>query len=289
MHTASANAPSRLTYVFFISAPRLCLFVGPADRLVTRIGGFLVANRTVSVKLRAEIAEYMANVRTAGMATKKLATDVATSQRQIDEAMKRGDRDEADRLRRRKDAYDTVGSGLLAAGTAAVTAAGMAAKAAIDWESAFAGVAKTVDGTAAQMEELEGDLRNLATSMPTSHEEVAAVAEAAGQLGVAREDVASFTKVMIDLGETTNLTAEQAATAIAQIANVMGMSHDDVDRFGSALVALGNDGASTESEILQMAQRIAGAGNQIGLAETDVLGMASALASVGIEAEAGGS
>jgi len=190
---------------------------------------------------------------------------------------------------RADQAVDKVGAtaGKMAVGlTAVLTASG---KAAVDWESQFAGVEKTVDGTAKQMAVLEDELRELARTMPATHEEIAATAEAAGQLGVAREDVTDFTKVMIQLGETTNLTADEAATSIAQIANVMGTSGDEVDNFGAALVALGNDGASTEAQILGMAQRIAGAGAQIGLAESDILAIANAAASMGIEVEAGGS
>jgi TP901 family phage tail tape measure protein len=139
---------------------------------------------------------------------------------------------------------------------------------------------------------LEGQLRQMARTLPESHDEIAAVAEAAGQLGVETGDVAGFTEVMVKLGETTNLTADQAATEIAQISNVMGtMARDGVDgaaRFGSALVALGNNGASTEADILSMASRIAGAAKVVGMTEGDLLGVSNALASVGIEAEAGG-
>jgi Phage-related minor tail protein. len=62
----------------------------------------------------------------------------------------------------------------------------------------------------------------------------------------------------------------------------------EIDRLGSSLVALGNNSATTEREILDMATRIASAGAQIGLTEGEVLGFAAALSSVGIEAEAGG-
>jgi TP901 family phage tail tape measure protein len=97
---------------------------------------------------------------------------------------------------------------------------------------------------------------------------------------------------MIDLSETTNLTADDAATSIAQISNVMGtMARDGaegVERFGATLVALGNAGASTEAEILSMAKRIAGAAKLVGASESDVLALANAMASVGIEAELGG-
>ncbi|WP_461164937.1 phage tail tape measure protein [Arthrobacter sp. R4-81] len=181
---------------------------------------------------------------------------------------------------------------MLGFGTAAVGGLALAGKAAMDWESAWAGVTKTVDGTPAQMDELEASLRGLAKTLPSTHEEIAGVAEAAGQLGVKREDVIGFTKTMVDLGETTNLTAEEAATSIAQISNVMGTMERDgskgVERFGATLVALGNAGASTEAEILEMAKRIAGAAKLVGASESDVLALSNAMASVGIEAQLGG-
>jgi len=230
-----------------------------------------VANRTVSVKLQADTAGFIAGLRSTSMATKQWAKEIADAEG------------------KQRATFDAAGRGLMAMGTAALAGVGMATKAAIEWESAFAGVAKTVDGTAGQMAELEGQLRDLATSLPASHEQIAAVAEAAGQLGIARDDVVDFTKTAIALGETTNLSAEEAATAIARLANVMGSAISDVDRYGSTIVDLGNKSATTESEIIEMAQRIAGAGNQIGMAESDVLGLSAALSSVGINAEAGGS
>ncbi|MDJ0321825.1 phage tail tape measure protein [Pseudarthrobacter sp. PS3-L1] len=187
-----------------------------------------------------------------------------------------------------KEAMETAGEAALAFGAISVGALGAATKAAMDWETAWTGVTKTVDGSPEQMAELESGLRDMAKTLPLSHDGIAAVAEAAGQLGVKREDVLKFTKTMIDLGETTNLTADEAATDIAQIANVMGTTGDEIDNFGATLVALGNDGASTEKDILSMAQRIAGAGNLVGATESDVLALSNTLASMGVKAELGG-
>jgi TP901 family phage tail tape measure protein len=182
-----------------------------------------------------------------------------------------------------------VGMGFTAVGLLAAAGLGMAAKAASDWESSWAGVTKTADGTQTEVAALEGQLRSLARSLPASHEEIAAVAEAAGQLGVKAKDIAGFTKTMIDLGVSTNLSAEDAATGLAQLGNVMGVLPSQADRAGAALVALGNEGASTEADILAMSLRIAGAGKTIGLSEAQVMGYANALTSMGIDAEAGGS
>ena len=246
------------------------------------MGGWLaVAERSVVVRLRAEIADF-----------KRQMDEAARSTDKIPESAKRADTalgQMTQSARTNREAWDRAGTTMLAFGTATLAGLGLASKAAIDWESAWTGVLKTVDGTSAQLTGLEDDLREMARTLPATHQEIAAVAEAAGALGVATEDVSAFTRVMIDLGETTNLTADEAATAIAQLMNVMQTAPDEVDNLGSALVALGNNGASTEREIVLMAQRIAGAGEIVGMTEADVLGLANALASVGIEVEAGGS
>lgn len=243
-----------------------------------------MADRRVKVVFSAEIQGFKRAMEEAAQSTEKMKKSSEESFKAADTYLGKM----VQSANKNREAWDTAGTTMLGFGAAAVGGLALAGKAAMDWESAWAGVTKTVDGTPEQMNELEGSLRNLAKTLPATHEEIAGVAEAAGQLGVAREDVTSFTKTMIDLGETTNLTAEDAATAIAQIANVMGTAGDDVDNFGSTLVALGNAGASTEAEILDMAQRIAGAGKLVGASESDVLALANAMASLGIESQLGG-
>ena len=247
-----------------------------------------MAERRVSVKFSAEIQGFKSAMAEAAASTQKLKGATEESSKAADTYLGKM----VQSANKNREAWDTAGATMLGFGTAAVGGLALAGKAAMDWESAWAGVTKTVDGTPEQMDELEGSLRNLAKTLPSTHEEIAAVAEAAGQLGVKREDVTGFTKTMIDLGETTNLTADEAATSIAQISNVMGTMGREgskgVERFGATLVALGNAGASTEKEILDMAQRISGAAKLVGASESDVLALANAMASVGIESQLGG-
>lgn len=251
-----------------------------------------MADRSVVVRLRAEIGGYQAAMAAAAAATTRVGS-AATRAAAETAAAERNSTSAAGRMvqsaTRNQQAWTQAGSSLALFGAITLGALGLSAKAAIDWETAWTGVLKTVDGSPAQIAKLEGELRALARALPVSHTEIAAVAEAAGQLGVKTKDVAGFTKVMLDLGQTTNLTSDEAATSIAQLMNVMQTAPEDVDNLGAALVELGNNGASTERQIVQMAQRISGAGAIIGLTEAEVLGIANAVASVGIEVEAGGS
>ena len=173
----------------------------------------------------------------------------------------------------------------LAIGSAMVASA----KTAIDFEDAFVGVEKTVDGTAEEMENLKQGIRDMAKEIPSSTTEISQVAEAAGQLGIKTEDILKFTRVMIDLGNSTNLSAEEAASSLAKFANVTKMSAKDYDKLGSTIVALGNNFATTEKDIVEMATRLAATGELTGLTQSQIMGLATAMSSVGIEAEAGGS
>ena len=175
-----------------------------------------------------------------------------------------------------------VSAGLLAAGGAAV-------KTGIEFESAFAGVKKTVDATDEQLAELRTGLIDMSKEMPQSASALAEIAEAAGQLGIKTENLEGFTKTMAQLGDATNLGATEAADALARFANITGMSQTEFDRLGSTIVSLGNNMATTESEIVAMGMRLAGAGSQVGMTEAQIMSLAAALSSVGIEAEAGGS
>jgi TP901 family phage tail tape measure protein len=164
-----------------------------------------------------------------------------------------------------------------------------AAKSFMDFEDSFAGVRKTVDASEAEFDAMAQQFRNLSKEIPINVNELNRLGEAAGALGIPKEEVVDFARVMALLGVTTNLTSDQAAESIAKIQNIFGAAGKDTDRFASTLVALGNKGASTETQIIEMATRIAGAGNAVNMTQGEVLAFASALASVGIEAEMGGS
>ncbi len=157
------------------------------------------------------------------------------------------------------------------------------------FESSFTGVRKTVNATEEEFQKLQASFRQMSREMPTNIHQLNKIAEIAGQLGIENEQLVSFTKVIADLGNTTNLLGEHGATQLARFANITRMSQKDFDRLSSSIVELGNNMATTEAEIMTMALRIAGAGTQIGMSEAQILAFAAALSSVGIEAEMGGS
>lgn len=185
---------------------------------------------------------------------------------------------------------EKTGSSLTKTITAPIVGIGVAAlKAGIDFESAFAGVKKTVTATPEQLATIRTGIIEMSKEMPMAANGIAAIAENAGQLGIETDSILEFSRVMADLSVATNLGAEEGAQALAKFANVTKMNQKDFDRLGSTIVALGNNFATTEADIVAMGTRLSGAGSQIGLTQGEIMGFSTALSSVGIEAEMGGS
>lgn len=229
-----------------------------------------MAERTVKVRLEAAVSGYQAAMARASQSTKEFGKEVTQASQKSKQSMQ------------------TLGTAFVVTGGLISAAMAMSAKSAIDFESSFAGVRKTVSGTPAQLDGIASGFRKLSREIPSSIDEINGVGEAAGQLGIATPNILGFTKTMLDLGETTNLSATEAATQLARLANITGLSQTEFDRLGSTVVALGNNFATTEAEIVGMSLRLSGAGAQVGLTEAQILSFATALSSVGIEAEAGG-
>lgn len=161
-----------------------------------------------------------------------------------------------------------------------------------EFESAFAGVKKTVDATEQEYERLKQDIMEMSRVIPSSAADIANVMAIAGQLGIDDENLdnlTEFTETMINLGVSTNLSAEEAATALAKFANITSMDPTNYERLGSVIVDLGNNFATTEADIVTMATRLASTGDLVGLTEAQIMALATAMSSVGIASESGGS
>ena len=173
--------------------------------------------------------------------------------------------------------------------------AGIAAatKTAIEFEDAWTGVTKTVNGTPKQMSKINDGLKNLAQTTSSTYQDIAHYAELAGQMGIPTDSIVGFTKTITQLGDTTNLVGEEAAQSIAKFSNVMVSQSKKTNtyysRLGSTIVDLGNKFSTTESDIMDMATRLGVAGKMVGFNSNQVLGLSTALSSLGIEAAAGGS
>ena len=231
----------------------------------------------------------------AGISTKDLAGESKRLDSEIDE-LKASQEDAA----RAADDMGTSMTGAIQSAHAVLAATGLvvlvkqlydgmkaSAEAAIAFESAMAGVDKTSDLTAAELEAMGDAFQRMSTEIPVSANALASIAEVAGQLGVAKGDIEDFTAVMAKLSTATTMTAEEGATMLAQFANIVQMDPGNYERLASTIVDLGNNYATTEQKILNMAQGMAASADIVGMSEADIMGLSAAISSLGIESQAG--
>lgn len=245
--------------------------------------------------------EYKLAIRIAGVVDKSFAASLATTKAGL-----RGLTNLHNDFEILDKGYNKIMKVGRKAFTAVATAAGVATlaigaataasiKVGSEFESAFTGVKKTVDATNQEYAMLRENIIEMSKEIPATASEIAGVMEIAGQLGIATDSLTDFTKTMINLGVSTNMSAEDAASSLARLKNIMGMADFDEngisnwERLGSTIVDLGNNFATTEEEIVLMATRLASTGDIVGLTEAQVLALSTAMSSVGIRTEAGGS
>ncbi len=161
---------------------------------------------------------------------------------------------------------------------------------AADIEEGFLGVAKTTGLAGEALAGLKDSILELSTKMAgISIEELQSIAETAGQLGISgTENILEFTEVIAKIGATTELSAEQAATGMAKLGQSMKVDVSDFDKLGSVINELSNTTTATAGDLLNLGQRIAGAGKLFGLTADEVLGLSATLTDVGVSAELGG-
>lgn len=184
--------------------------------------------------------------------------------------------------------FNAVGNALFAISTPILAVGSYGIKSAIDFESAFAGVRKTVDATEPQFKKLENAAISMSERLPKSASEISKIMEIAGQLGIKVGDIEKFSETMIRLGDSTNIASEDAALLLAQFVNITGLDHSQIDKLSSVIVDLGNHTATTEDKIVNLMHNLAGGGKIFGLLDYQIAGLSATMSATGIEAEKGG-
>jgi len=176
-----------------------------------------------------------------------------------------------------------VGIGLAVGFTVATLAA---IKQAIRFETALVEVAKTTGLAGESLAELGLGLREIAIATGLGAQKTAALAIAAGQLGIKGvANIEAFTLALAKLEIASDVAGEQGARQFARLLNITGAASTEAEKFASVLVELGNNSAATEKEILKMSTQIAQSTSAFGLSTEAVLALGAAAASLGLRAE----
>jgi len=175
-----------------------------------------------------------------------------------------------------------------AVGAAALGAAiGLSAKAAIDFESSMADVRKVVSGieTPEAFAEISNEIIGLSNRLPIAAKGFAEIYAAAGQAGIAREDLKQFAEQVAQTAVAFDMTAEEAGTAMAKIKTSLGLSLPELQNLTDAMNHLSNNTASTAGQIVEFTLRAGQAGQLVGLSAEQTASFGSAMIAAGADTE----
>jgi len=182
-------------------------------------------------------------------------------------------------------------SGLFKAAAAAAVglgaAIGISAKAAIDFETSMAGVRKVVDGLESPeaFKQISNEIKTLSSQMPIAAKGFADIYAAAGQAGIAREDLKQFATQVAQVAVAFDMTAEEAGNAMAKIKTSLGLGLPALQDLTDAINTLGNNTAATAKDIVDFTLRAGQAGQSAGLTAEQTAAFGAAMIASGAQSE----
>lgn len=165
-------------------------------------------------------------------------------------------------------------------------AIGAPIRAAADFESAMADVVKVVDfPTPEAFQQFQQDIFSLSRDIPIAVNGLAEIAAAAGQAGIAGQDLIRFTDAAARIGVAFDISAEQAGGSMANLMTALNLSIDDTVSLADAMNHLSNSQASTAADILDVVQRVGAQATMFGFTAEQTSAFASAMLAAGAQSE----
>ena len=134
---------------------------------------------------------------------------------------------------------------------------GMAASKAMAFESAMADVAKVVNfETQSEFQAMNKTVMDMAGRIPMAADGIAAIIAAAGQSGVAKQDLAEFAEQAAKMGVAFDLTGDQAGKMMSDWRAGMNLTLPQVYSLADAVNHLSNNMNATAPALGEVIQRV---------------------------------
>ena len=163
---------------------------------------------------------------------------------------------------------------------------GLAVNEAIKFESAMSDVRKVVDfDTPQQFKEMGDDILHMSQEMPMSAEGIAKIVAAAGQAGIAKDELKQFATDAIKMGVAFDITAEQAGTMMANWRTAFGMNQTQVVELADQINYLSNTTAASSDAISDIVTRVGPLGDVAGISAAQIAAIGASMAAVGVKSD----
>ena len=197
--------------------------------------------------------------------------------------------DETEKTGEKIESASQKGSTWKAVASVAALTAGLtfATKSAVEFESGMADVRKVVDGLGepAALRSISGEIISLSQRLPMTAEGFASIYAAAGQSGIAKDQLKDFSLLVTDVATAFDFTAEEAGTSLAQIKTALNLSTPELEKLADAMNYVENNTGATARGLVEFMTRSASAGKIAGLNATETLAFGAAMTQSGVETE----
>lgn len=171
----------------------------------------------------------------------------------------------------------------------AIGGIGIAIRNFAEFEQSLVSVGKTTDLTDDQLQGLGKSIKQLASDIPVSTNDLLDLATVVGQFGVrGSENILAFTETLAKLQVATDLAGQEGAQSLARILNITRESSSEIKTLGSVVTALGNNFEAFESQIVDTTTQIARGIGQFGATSAEASALGATLQSLGVQSETAG-
>jgi len=245
---------------------------------------------------RASLSGMNREMREAGIDTARLVSEQNRLSKALEKTTNKQKALKSTMLAQKKNSQSREGYGnrlqqALGVGAAIAAPLGLAAGSAISFESAMADVKKVVNfDTPDGLVKLTETIRSMPrkTGLPLMQAELAAIAAAGGQLGVAATKLPIFIQTVGKMSTAFDMSAEDSGNAAAKLSNVYGIPIEKISELGDAVNHLSDNTAAKAPEMVQALLRVGGTAKQFGLSAENTAALADAFISLGKPPEVAG-
>lgn len=166
-------------------------------------------------------------------------------------------------------------------------------KMAMDFESAMADAAKTIDGMrdkagnlTPEYYKMEAAVKRMGRTLPLTHEEIAKLFAAGGQLGMSDvKDLEEFATMSAHMSVAFGMSTEEAADAIGGYRTALKLSVPEVREVLDLMNQFANTTSASEKGIADIVRRVGPLGNVGGVAAKPMTALAATLDSMKVSPE----
>lgn len=153
--------------------------------------------------------------------------------------------------------------------------------AAKEFEAAMSDVAKVVEAPQEKLKSLEDRILSLTRTIPLSAVEIAKIAEAGGQMGIAANQIEEFVVATAKISTAFKMSAEQAGETIGKLMNIWHTDVAGVSSLADSINVLGNEFNTTEAKVSEVLVRIGAMPKLFGLSAQEAAALAASILSLG--------